>query len=419
MSDKPSVLSLFTGLGGLDFGFEAAGFDTRVAVEIDPLCCKSLRASRRWTIIESDLLAISTDQVLSAGGLEAGDVDVLIGGPPCQPFSKSGWWKSGDSLRLDDPRASTLRGYLRVLEEARPRSFLLENVEGLAFGGKDEGLRLLLSAVRRINAANGTCYRPVVITLNAADFGVPQTRTRVFVIAARDGTVFEAPKATHHDLSLVDDESGREAWLTAWDAIGEMPNGDEEGLALTGKWADLLPSIPEGQNYLWHTDRLGGVPLFGWRRRYWNFLLKLAKNRPAWTIQAQPGPATGPFHWRNRRLSGPELARLQTFPRDITVVGNRGDVQRQIGNAVPSLLAEVLAREMRRQFFGARRSNAAPRLMLRRSPSVPAAEPCARVPAKFLGLIGTHVAHPGTGRGFLYSGLEFAESGPLLAEVLG
>src|SRR3546814_15139025 len=63
--------------------------------------------------------------------------------------------------------------------------------------------------------------------------------------------------------------------------------------AIKGKWADLLPSIPEGQNYLWHTERGGGIPLFGWRRRYWNFLLKLAKNKPSWTIQAQPGPATG------------------------------------------------------------------------------------------------------------------------------
>jgi DNA (cytosine-5)-methyltransferase 1 len=154
-------------------------------------------------------------------------------------------------------------------------------------------------------------------------------------------------------------------------------------------------------NYLWHTDRMGGEPLFGWRRRYWNFLLKLAKNRPAWTIQAQPGPATGPFHWKNRRLSSDELARLQTFPKDLRITGNRIEVQRQVGNAVPSLLAEVLAREIRRQFFDSPLTGV-PILSVKRRARRPAAEPVAAVPAKFLTLAGTHVAHPGTGKGYLY-----------------
>ena len=325
---------------------------------------------------------------------------MLIGGPPCQPFSKSGWWKSGDSLRLDDPRASTLAGYLRVLEEARPKAFLLENVEGLAFGGKDEGLKLLLDEVKRINRVAKTEYRPVVITLNAADYGVPQTRTRVFVIASRDGRLFEKPTPTHRDGDG-DSETG-EPWMTAWDAIGGVQEPRDPALALTGKWADLLPSVPEGMNYLWHTNRMGGEPLFGWRRRYWNFLLKLAKNRPAWTIQAQPGPSTGPFHWTSRRLSGNELAHLQTFPLDIVITGNRGEVQRQIGNAVPSLLAEVLAREIRQQFFDTGPIDATPRLRVKRRRYCPPPESLAPVPPKYLTLAGAHLAHPGTGRGYLY-----------------
>ena len=88
----------------------------------------------------------------------------------------------------------------------------------------------------------------------------------------------------------------------------------ERTLTVGGKWADLLPTIPEGQNYLWHTNRGGGSQLFGWRTRYWSFLLKLAKNLPSWTIQAHPGSSIGPFHWRNRKLSVPEMCRLQTFP---------------------------------------------------------------------------------------------------------
>jgi DNA (cytosine-5)-methyltransferase 1 len=399
-----SVLSLFTGVGGLDYGFEAAGFETRVALEMDSRCCDSLRASRAWPVIEADLIATPTRDILRAGGLRAGSLDMLIGGPPCQPFSKSGWWKSGDSKRLDDPRANTLAGYLRVLKEARPRAFLLENVEGLAFGGKDEGLQLLLEAVDHINATARTHYQPVVITLNAADYGVPQTRSRVFVIGSRDGRRFAVPPATHGDPA--DASLWCEPWMTAWDAIGHLPEPRDDDLRLGGKWADLLPSIPEGQNYLWHTDRMGGTPLFGWRRRYWNFLLKLAKNRPAWTIQAQPGPATGPFHWRNRRLSARELAALQTFPGDVVITGSRIDVQRQVGNAVPSLLAEVLARAIREQFFDAPSSSPKPLLAVRRGMRCPEPEPVAPVPSKFLSLAGDHAPHPGTGRGFLYSAID-------------
>ena len=404
MTTKLSTISLFTGVGGLDYGFEAAGFDTRVALEMDPTCCDSLRASRHWPVIEADLLETPTTRILEAGSLSSGCVDMLIGGPPCQPFSKSGWWKSGDSLRLEDPRADTLSGFLRVLKEAAPCAFLLENVEGLAFGGKDEGLRLLLAAIDRINATSGTKYKPVVITLNAADFGVPQTRSRVFVIGSRDGSIFETPTPTHQDPASTCEPP--QPWITAWDAIGGLPTPDEAGLALSGKWADLLPSIPEGQNYLWHTDRMDGQPLFGWRRRYWNFLLKLAKNRPAWTIQAQPGPATGPFHWANRRLSGEELCRLQTFPNDVLVTGGRIEVQRQVGNAVPSLLAEVLAREIKRQFFGGTRHRSAPRLMSSRAAHVPPPETPQPVPRKYLHLAGSHAPHPGTGKGFLYDEAE-------------
>jgi DNA (cytosine-5)-methyltransferase 1 len=400
MTKQFSVISLFTGVGGLDYGFEAAGFDTRVALEFNHQCCESLRASRRWPVIEADLLETPTKQILQIGGLKKSQVDLLIGGPPCQPFSKSGYWKSGDSLRLDDPRASTLSGYLRVLKESRPKAFLLENVEGLAFGGKDEGLKLLLNEIDHINKEAKTNYRPVVITLNAADYGVPQTRTRVFVIGARDGRPFRAPQPTHRDPEMLGEGL---TWATAWDAIGHLANDGDAELKVSGKWADLLPSIPEGQNYLWHTERMGGQPLFGWRRRYWNFLLKLAKNRPAWTIQAQPGPATGPFHWKNRRLSGAELAKLQTFPDDIVITGNLTEVQRQAGNAVPSLLAEVLAREIRVQYFDGLTNCETPRLAVLRRDDCPAPERVARVPKKYMELVGDHVAHPGTGKGFLYS----------------
>jgi DNA (cytosine-5)-methyltransferase 1 len=140
------------------------------------------------------------------------------------------------------------------------------------------------------------------------------------------------------------------------------------------------------------------LPLFGWRTRYWSFLLKLSKRLPSWTIQAQPGPAIGPFHCENRRLSVEELARLQTFPKRLKFVGGRMSIQKQLGNAVPSLLAEVLARAIAEQFFGVE-FNGPPRLAVPpKRPVPPPLKPDA-VPQKFLGLVGEHEDHPGEGLG--------------------
>jgi DNA (cytosine-5)-methyltransferase 1 len=391
--DAPKVISLFSGAGGLDYGFEAAGFETAVALEIDPDCCDTLRRSRPWPVIERDIVDVSTSEILGRAHARRGkDNLVVLGGPPCQPFSKSGWWANGDSRRLSDPRASTLEGYLRVLEEALPAAFLLENVEGLAYKGKNEGLEFLLSRIDAINGRQGTRYEPVVLRINAADYGVPQLRARVLLIGLRDGGSFRMPPATHGE------GVGVKPYHTAWDAIGGLAPGNED-VRVRGKWAELLPSIPEGHNYLYHTDRMSGQPLFGWRRRYWSFLLKLAKRKPSWTIQAQPGPATGPFHWENRRLTIRELCRLQTFPDDVEIMGNRLSAVRQIGNAVPSLLGEIIAGAMLDQLFGIKVPTP-PMLMPRRQVPVPPEEVPQPVPDRYLRLVGTHVAHPGTGMGY-------------------
>ena len=183
-----------------------------------------------------------------------------------------------------------------------------------------------------------------------------------------------------------------------------MENLTHKGLQPTGKWGDLLPSIPEGENYLWHTDRKNGLPLFGWRRRYWSFLLKLAKTRPSWTIQAQPGAGIGPFHWKNRRLSTDEMKRLQTFPDNYQIVGGHTESQRQLGNAVPSLMTEILGRAFKEQIF----KNPIPvnkpfKLIPSRRTFIPPSESLKPVPEKYLICLGKHVAHPGTGKGYMSS----------------
>ena len=400
----PTVISLFTGAGGLDLGLEAAGFRLGAAVEFDQRACETLRANRRWPLVEGDIHSdqASSDRLCELSGLAPEEPDLLVGGPPCQPFSKSAYWRSGDTKRLGDPRADTLTAYLRVLRDLRPRAFLLENVHGLAYSGKDEGLQLLRRAIQAINAETGTDYSFSVGKMNAADYGVPQTRERVIIVGARDGRVFRHPEPTHADPEIKEDlfAAQRQPWLRSWDAIWDLEDDDDPRLAVGGQWGALLPSIPEGQNYLWHTDRGGGKRLFGWRRRYWGFLLKLAKNRPAWTVQAQPGTAIGPFHWKSRKLSVRELCRIQTFPDDYEIVGSRGDAQKQLGNAVPSLLAEILGTEIRRQLLGHRIPERPYKLAVPRKRRLPDPEPIAEVPREYLRYQGNHSAHPGTGKGY-------------------
>jgi DNA (cytosine-5)-methyltransferase 1 len=427
---KPlKAISLYTGAGGLDLGFEAAGFETRVAVEIEPDAVSTLRKNRpSWEVIDQDVQSegASSKAILRAGQLKEGEADVLIGGPPCQPFSKSGYWAHGDAKRLADPRSVTLGAYLRVLRDAQPRAFLLENVPGLAFSQKDEGLTFLKRSIEAINRDTGADYSFEVALLRAVEYGVPQDRHRVFVIGSRAGERFRFPVPTHmppspdrqadseqdRGLELFSDEAARRdsryPHVSAWDAIGDLEDDDDPTLVATGKWADLLPTIPEGNNYLFHTSRGEGVALFGWRRRYWSFLLKLAKPLPSWTIAAQPGPAIGPFHWKNRRLSVKEMLRLQTFPESYEIVGSFRSAQRQLGNAVPSALAEVLALTIRRQLLRQPLGRSSPSLLPKRRSDMPPAEPVAKVPRKYLKLVGDHEAHPGTGLG--YGALRRAET---------
>lgn len=390
LAARKTAISLFTGAGGLDLGFEAAGFDTRVAVEMDPDAVATLNHNRPWNVIPKDIHSITSSELLRTASLKEGEADILIGGPPCQPFSKSGFWAKGDTKRLDDPRSGTLGAYLRVLRDALPQSFLIENVPGLAFQGKDEGLDLIARTVEAINKERKVSYDIRVAKLNAAHFGIPQLRERVFVIASRKGTPFAFPKETHGD--------GLKPMANAWDAIGDLIGNDDPALRVRGKWANLLPSIPEGQNYLWHTERGGGLALFGWRRRYWSFLLKLAKSQPSWTLQAQPGPAIGPFHWENRRLSMRELCRIQTIPDRFEVLGDIATVQKQIGNAVPSALAEILGRAICRQYFGGSLGLTPTLIPATRTP-IPQRTRTRKVPDSYLDLVGIHEPHPGTGKG--------------------
>jgi DNA (cytosine-5)-methyltransferase 1 len=143
--------------------------------------------------------------------------------------------------------------------------------------------------------------------------------------------------------------NGAKPFVTAGEALDGLVCDPEPEEKLRGQYAPLLAEIPPGGNYLHYTVERGHPnPLFKWRSRYWSFLLKLDPDKPAPTIQAQPGPNVGPFHWENRRLRVAEIKRLFTFPDEFELVGTRASKQAQLGNSVPPLLAKQVFDEVKK-----------------------------------------------------------------------
>lgn len=338
---RPKCISLFSGCGGLDIGFEAAGFKIAVATDIDETCAESYRLNRPKTpYIVGSIGKISTEEILKAAKLKRGEVDLLIGGPPCPAFSKSRFYRTDKPRALDDPvAAETVGGYLRVLDEIRPKAFLLENVRGLAYGVHRQALDHIL------NTAKSLGYSTTWQIVNAADYGVPQIRERCLVIGSLNGQV--TPAEPTHSKSGAALLAQLPRWVTAGDVLSDLDtekNAIDEGHFAGGQHHQTLRGIPPGENYLFYTTERGHPePIFKWRSRYWSFLLKLSPDLPSWTIQARRSNNMGPFHWRSRILRIEEVRRLQTFPDAMALAGNIEKQWRQIGNAVPPLLAQRFA----------------------------------------------------------------------------
>ncbi len=351
-----SAISLFSGAGGLDLGIEAAGFSTLSAVEWDQDAADTMEKNASTffpslnEVVRADLypLASGSDhgvtprEILRAGGLSGRDrPDLLVGGPPCVAFSKSGFWLDWKRDGVD-PASSLLQACTRVLAEVRPRYFILENVYALTFDNK-ASKPAFTRLLQEIEAAGYRCRWEV---LNAADHGVPQARPRLFIVGCRKRDELpELPEPTHHgNWERRKTTGGPLPHVTTGQALQGLITEPELEEVVRGRWGHLLPEIPPGGNYLHFTKERGNPdPIFEWRSRYWSFLLKVDPDRPSPTIQAQPGPNVGPFHWESRRLRVPELRRLFTFPDDFSFVGKRASVQAQVGNSVPPLLAQRVA----------------------------------------------------------------------------
>ena len=272
--NQPTCISLFSGCGGLDFGLEAAGFKIAVATDIDQTCAETYRLNCPETpYIVGSIGKIGTEAILAAAGLKAGEVDLLAGGPPCPAFSKSRFYRTEKPRALDDPiAAETVGGYLRILEEVRPKTFLLENVKGLAYGVHREALTHILQTAASLG------YTTTWQIVNAADYGAPQIRERCIVMGSLNGEV-PAPRPTHRKIAYGAD-GDLQPWVTAGDVLTDLDteeNASDEGHFAGGQHHETLRGIPPGENYLHYTTERGHPnPLFKWRSRYWSFLLKLS-----------------------------------------------------------------------------------------------------------------------------------------------
>jgi len=335
-------ISIFSGAGGLDVGALQAGAKIVACVENDSDAAETLRLNHghlKAEILERDIQDVNFEQW---SGINS---SILIGGPPCQPFSKNGYWVKNDNRLIQDDPRNLLGQFLRGLSEMRPKGFLFENVESILHPtNKDEFFRF-------VKNAESLGYRCTQFKTNAADFGVPQKRKRVFVFGVLGAkNSIPTPQATHSDHSKKSFDDNLPDYLGVGSFIKKFDKpiyAEPQEDASKGTYFHELTNVPGGKNYMalaklddysGKTFRPGG--------RFWNFLYKLHPNLPSITIAAQPGPWVGPFHWSDRRLRVPEIAAIQTFPETYKFAGNRRSIQKQIGNAVPCVLAEKMVRHL-------------------------------------------------------------------------
>ncbi|MCR5077963.1 MAG: DNA cytosine methyltransferase [Prevotella sp.] len=336
---KIRTLSLFSGAGGLDIGFHDLGFDIIESVEIEKKFCSTLiqnsGTGKKFPSSKPNCIDIR-----EYSGDNLGNIDFIIGGPPCQTFSAAGRRKGG-VLGTSDARGVLFREYVRLLEKLQPKGFLFENVYGIVGAQKGEPWTEIKNSFSSIG------YKLYYRILDAADYGVPQHRERLIIVGVKKGE-FKFPRPTHGC-----DSRDNEPFYNAGTAIsGLQLTEDEKKTGINGRFGELIFNIPPGLNYSFYTKELGHPsPLFAWRSKFSDFMYKADPDMPVRTIKAQGGQYTGPLHWDSRYFACSEFKRLQTFPDDYQLNGVRQVVIHQIGNSVPPQLARMLALAIRVQVF--------------------------------------------------------------------
>jgi DNA (cytosine-5)-methyltransferase 1 len=341
------VISLFSGGGGLDLGLEAAGFQTRFESDIDSYSCSTLEmgriaAARRGLPIFSDSVVLAADVrsleggfILDSSRLKKGQVSLLAGGPPCQAFSVFGKRKG-----RADRRGQLVYEYFRLLSQIEPEAFLFENVYGLLT--VENGDVFKMACEQLSEPRKGIRYELSILRLNAADYGVPQFRDRIFIIGSRKGKTLK-----EIDTLTVDQSncfgSTQLPFRTVRDAFRGLPKPN-----------DNYPANHTGRT---HSNRI--IERYGsmipGQRDHFTRINKLDLNKPSYTIivGSDKGGGKGHIHpTAPREVTPRESARIQTFPDWWQFAGTVRHPIRQVGNAVPPLLGFAVANALREHIFG-------------------------------------------------------------------
>lgn len=335
LDSKVQALSFFSGCGGLDIGTQLAGVKVLTSLDFEKDTISTLRANPFFshTVHQcEDIRNVTASNYSTILRQNNPEKLIIVGGPPCQPFSKAGYWRTlAQRLGPDDPR-NMIGSYLNIIADIKPDGFILENVESILHPHNIQAIEDLKEVLDQLG------YHYSINKINAIDFGIPQKRKRVFVIASKE-PIKITPKITHGD------GEGLKPIERVVDWIGRF-NGNEyasESDNSEGLHHDSLVLVPPGSNYISLSSNKGfESPRFKAGTRYWTFLLKLHPLMPSWTIIAQPGHWEGPFHWTSRRMRLNELAAIQTFPLDYNILGSSRSIHKQIGNAVPCLLGKAM-----------------------------------------------------------------------------
>ena len=391
MAKELNFVEIFAAPGGLSLGFSMAGFCLLAAIDNDTNGAKTLSHNfLEASVFCKDIRELHGEWLLNSVNMSRGDVDVVVGSPPCQGFStvgrvkiaslvKKGIWKleNCNPRLIDDPRNLLYKEFIRIVKEVEPKFFAMENVPGLKSYQNGNLVQEILSEFLAIG------YRTDYRVLNAAEYGVPQQRKRIFFVGNRLGVENPFPEITHSIRAAPDDCSSDcrvlEKAVTVWAAIGDLPplregEGEEvteyncspsnhyqewsrersskvfnhvarshrqrdvdtfNAMKLGDKWKNLDPKYKD---------------LYGYRDDIFHDKFKrLWKDKPSWTVTAHLHKDGYVYihPTQARTITVREAARLQSFPDRFRFMGARTHQFKQVGNAVPPLLARAVARAVR------------------------------------------------------------------------
>lgn len=350
--DKPIALSFFSGAMGLDIGLEQAGIQTVLCSEIDSACRKTIKKNRPDVALIGDIRNYTAKEILDAAGVKKEDVDIVVGGPPCQAFSTA-----GKRLGLEDERGNVFLKYLEIIKEIRPKYAIIENVRGLLSAPlkhipKSEKNGEALSEEEKaggvlkyiLGVLKDAGYAVSFNLYNAANFGSPQKRERVVFICSRDGKIPPYLVPTNSE----DGSFNLPKWKTLREVIGNL-KCDHKFVPFPEKRLFYYRMLKAGQNWKalpleLQKKALGGAFNSGGGKS--GFLRRLAWDEPSPTLVTHPAmPATDLAHpVENRPLSVQEYKKIQEFPDDWQIEGSLLEQYKQIGNAVPVSLAKAIGK---------------------------------------------------------------------------